>query len=224
MNTVIPVKSKITDEKVARYVTEKMVVDSSLERNLRIETIALPQGGMISSSDVGAFLAFTAQSIQTKNAIEVGTFTGYTALKVASILPADGKLICCDINTEWTAIGRKYWSQAKVDQKIDLKIAPAQDTLNQLLKDGKGNTFDFAFIDADKKGYETCYELCLKLLRAGGIIVLDNMLWDGEVANPQTTEENAIAVRSLSEKIAKDHRVTFSLLTVGDGLMLVRKK
>lgn len=224
MNTVIPVKSKITDEKVARYVTEKVTTESSLERNLRLDTLKLPQAGMISSSDVGSLLSFLAQSIQAAQALEVGTFTGYTALKIASALQPGGKLICCDISSEWTNIGRKYWTEAKLDQIIDLRLAPAQETLQQLINQGRSGAFDFAFIDADKKGYESYYELCLQLLRTGGIIVLDNMLWDGEVANPQSTNENAIAVRTLGEKIAKDHRVTFSLLTVGDGLMLVRKK
>ncbi|WP_413289755.1 O-methyltransferase [Bdellovibrio sp. HCB337] len=218
------VKSPITAEKVARYVAEKIVVESGLERRLRQETSKLPSGGMISSSDVGAFLALTAQSIGTRKAIEIGTFTGYTALKVAGILPEGGKLICCDISDEWTSIGRKFWKEANLTQKIDLRLAPALDTLQSLLKEEGPGSYDFAFIDADKVGYDAYYETCLKLLRPGGIIILDNMLWSGRVADPSEQDPNTVALRALNEKISKDERVNSCLLTVGDGLMMTRKK
>ena len=216
-------KSTITAENVARYVVEKIVLESTIEKSLREETARLPQAGMISSSDVGAFLALMAQSVNTKKAIEVGTFTGYTALKVASVLPEGGKLICCDISTEWTDIGKKFWQEAKVAEKIDLKIAPALGTLNDLLKNGGENSFDFAFIDADKTGYDSYYEVCLKLIRPGGIIILDNMLWDGAVADLSVQDANTNALRNLNLKISADKRVNSCLLTVGDGLMLARK-
>jgi predicted O-methyltransferase YrrM len=224
MSNQFPVKSSITNEKVARYVVEKVIVDSALERALRTETMTLPHGGMISSSDVGALLAFLAQSIQTRMAIEVGTFTGYTALKIASILPAGGRLICCDINAEWTRIGQRFWQEARLTDKIDLRLAPAADTLNALLNEGAAGTFDFAFIDADKVGYENYYELCLNLIRPGGIIVLDNMLWDGTVAEPNEKDETTVILRALNQKISRDSRISAVLLTVGDGLMLARKK
>ena len=224
MTTPLPMKSKITSENVARYVVEKIVLDSELELRLRVETRKLPSGGMISGSDVGSLLAILVQTAQTKKAIEIGTFTGYTALKVAQALPADGLLICCDISTEWTDIGRRYWSEAHVDKKIDLRIAPALQTLNGLIEKGQTGTFDFAFIDADKTGYDSYYEACLGLLRPGGLIVLDNMLWDGAVADNSVQDPTTNAIRDLNKKISTDSRVDACLMTVGDGLMLARKK
>lgn len=224
MSNDLVVKSSITVEKVARYVAEKITVESPLENKLRQETRKLPSGGMISSSDVGAFLGILAQTAQTKKALEIGTFTGYTALKIASALPEGGKLICCDISDEWTSIGKPFWKEAGLSNKIDLRLAPALDTLNGLINDGQSGTFDFAFIDADKKGYDGYYEACLKLLRPGGVIVLDNMLWDGAVADQSVQDETTNAIRALNNKISKDVRVNSCLLTVGDGLMLAYKK
>lgn len=218
------VKSSITAEKVARYVVEKIVVESDIEKRLRQATTHLPNGGMISSSDVGALLALLAQSVLAKNAIEVGTFTGYTALKVAAVLPAGGKIVCCDINEDWTSIGKDFWTEAKVADRIDLRLAPANETLNSLLAVQGPHSFDFAFIDADKTGYDAYYETCLKLIRPGGLIVLDNMLWGGAVADTEVQDATTQAIRKLNEKISKDSRVDACLLTVGDGLMLARKK
>lgn len=224
MNTHLPMKSSITSEKIARYVVEKIVVDSELERKLRLETLQLSSGGMISGSDVGALLAILARSVQCQKAIEIGTFTGYTALKVALAIPQNGKLVCCDISSEWTDIGRRYWKQAQVDHKIDLRIAPALTTLYGLIEAGEKNSYDFAFIDADKIGYDSYYEACLQLIRPGGLIVLDNMLWDGAVVDPLIQDASTVALRDLNEKISQDSRVDSCLLTVGDGLMLVNKK
>jgi predicted O-methyltransferase YrrM len=217
-------KSSITAEPVARYVVEKITTDSELETRLRHETSKLPQAGMISGADVGALLAILAQSVQAKKAIEIGTFTGYTALKVASALPEGGKLVCCDISSEWTDIGRKYWTEAEVSRKIDLRIAPALQTLDALISEFGTGSFDFAFIDADKTGYDAYYEACLKLLRPGGLIALDNMLWHGDVANASAQDETTVAIRRLNEKISRDSRVSSCLITIGDGVMLVRKK
>ncbi len=224
MTASLPIKSSITAEPVARYVVEKIVRDSELEGRLRQETRKMSSGGMISSSDVGALLAILVQSVSGKKALEIGTFTGYTALKMASALPADGRLICCDTSADWTNIGRKYWDEADVASKIELKIAPALQTLNALIANGEQATFDFAFIDADKMGYDAYYEACLKLLRPGGLVVLDNMLWDGDVADLQVQDETTKALRHLNEKISNDSRVSSVLMTVGDGLMLARKK
>ncbi|AZZ36193.1 SAM-dependent methyltransferase [Bdellovibrio sp. qaytius] len=218
----LKVKSKITNEQVARYVVEKIVIESDIEAQLRKDTTHLSQGGMISSSDVGSFLNIMAQTLNTKKAIEVGTFTGYTALKIAQALPEGGKVICCDISTEWTDMGKKYWQAANVEKKIDLRIAPALETLASL--NSEAGTFDFAFIDADKLNYKHYYEACLKLLRPGGVIVLDNMLWSGAVSDNSIQDETTVALRELNLKISQDTRVTSCLLTVGDGLMMVRKK
>ncbi len=224
MSKDLVVKSSITSEIVARYVAEKIVVESDLENRLRKETAKLPNGGMISSSDVGAFLALQAESVMTRKAIEIGTFTGYTALKVAAVLPAGGELYCCDISEEWANIGKKFWDEARVTEKIKLRIAPADETLKILMAEYGANSFDFAFIDADKTGYDSYYEACLKLIRPGGLIILDNMLWSGTVADPSVQDPTTNALRALNEKISKDSRVNSCLLTVGDGLMLARKK
>lgn len=224
MSKDLVVKSSITVEKVARYVAEKITTESELESKLRKETSKLQSGGMISSSDVGAFLGILAQAVNTKKALEIGTFTGYTAMKVAAVLPESGKLICCDVSEEWTNIGKKFWDEAKLSKKIDLRLAPAIETLNGLISDGQAGSFDFAFIDADKKGYDGYYEACLKLLRPGGLIVLDNMLWDGAVADPSVQDDTTKAIRAMNEKVSRDPRVNSCLLTVGDGLMLAYKK
>lgn len=218
----LKVKSTITNEQVARYVVEKITTESDIEAQLRKDTTRLSQGGMISSSDVGSFLQTIALTVNAKKAIEVGTFTGYTALKIAQALPADGKIICCDISTEWTDMGKKYWQAAGVEKKIDLRIAPAMETLNSL--NSQAGTFDFAFIDADKLNYHNYFEACLKLLRPGGVIILDNMLWSGDVADNSVQDETTVALRNLNLKISQDTRVDSCLLTVGDGLMFVRKK
>lgn len=223
MSQPIPVKSSITQENVARYVNEKITIESEIEHALRLETLKLSNHGMISSSDVGALLALLAQSVNAKHAIEVGTFTGYTALKVAQVLPKDGKLLCCDISADYAAIGIPFWKTAGVESRIDLQIAPAQQTLENLLTLDLAGKFDFAFIDADKTGYDSYYELCLKLLRRGGLIVLDNMLWSGKVADDSANDESTMALKNLNLKISKDKRVNACLLTVGDGLMLARK-
>ncbi len=223
MNTPLPMKSRITAENVSRYVVEQIVKDSELENKLRRETHALPNGGMISGSDVGALLGILAKTLNAKKAIEVGTFTGYTAFKIASSLPPDGKLICCDINAEWTAIGKKYWQEAGIHNRIDLRLAPALETLNALVADRMSGKFDFAFIDADKTSYDSYYEVCLQLLRPGGLIVLDNMLWSGAVTDPAANDESTTALKNLNLKVSKDPRVRSVLLTVGDGLMLAYK-
>jgi predicted O-methyltransferase YrrM len=220
MNT----KSPITDENVALYVTNKVTQDSSLESRLRAETMRLPNGGMISPSDVGALLALFVKILNGRNLLEVGTFTGYTALKMAQALPAGGRLICCDVNEEWTAMGRKFWKEAGVADKVDLRLAPALETLQALLKEGQQGRFDFAFIDADKTGYGAYYEACLELIRPGGMIVLDNMLRGGRVADFSNKDESVVYLRQLNADISKDTRVEIALLTVGDGLMVVRKK
>jgi predicted O-methyltransferase YrrM len=198
--------------------------ESEVARRLRAETATLPQARMQIGPDQAACLALLARSIGARQCLEIGTFTGYSALAVAAALPADGKLICCDISEEWTAMGRKYWAEAGVAARIDLRLAPALDTLSDLLAHGHGDQFDFAFIDADKAGYDSYYEACLTLVRVGGLIVLDNMLWSGRVADPLQHDADTDAIRALNAKIHADSRVEATLLTVGDGVMLVRKR
>ena len=210
--------------KVERYVSEDITRETPVQKRLRAETARLPQGGMQIGADQGALFALLARSIGARMAVEVGTFTGYSALAVATALPPDGKLVCCDVSEEWTAIARRYWKEAGVAARIDLRIAPAQKTLAALQVEHGEGSFDFAFIDADKAGYDAYYEACLILLRSGGLIALDNMLWSGKVADPKIHDADTDALRALNAKIRDDARVESCLLTVGDGVMLARKR
>ena len=193
--------------------------ETAVQRALRAETRKLPMAGMQIGPDQGALLQVLVRILGAKRCIEVGTFTGYSALAVALALPRDGKLVCCDVSEEWTAIGRRYWKRAGVERKIDLRLGPALDTLKAL----KGR-FDFAFIDADKPNYWKYYERCLALLRKGGLIAVDNTLWGGSVINPQKQSESTVALREFNRRVAKDRRVDIALLTIGDGLTLAVKK
>jgi len=209
---------------VEQYVSTEITRESPLQRRLREETAALPMGLMQISADQGALFALLVRTLGARRAIEVGTFTGYSALAVAGALPADGKLVCCDISDEWTRVGRRYWDEAGVSARIDLRLGPALATLDALLQDGGANAYDFAFIDADKPNYDAYYEACLKLVRAGGLIALDNMLWGGKVAEPDVHDKDTDALRALNAKVRDDKRVDACLLTVGDGIMLARKR
>jgi predicted O-methyltransferase YrrM len=210
--------------KVERYVTEEITRETPLQKRLRAETARLPQGGMQIGADQGALLALLVGSIGARMALEIGTFTGYSALAVATALPPGGKLVCCDISEEWTAVARRYWKEAGVADKIDLRLAPALQTLAGLERELGAGSFDFAFVDADKTAYDAYYESCLELLRPGGLVAFDNMLWSGNVANPKVRDADTAALRALNAKIRDDTRVESCLLTVGDGVMLVRKR
>ena len=174
--------------------------------------------------DQGQFMQLLVQLLHAKKTLEVGVFTGYSALWVAMGLPDDGRMIACDISEEYTAVAKRYWKQAGVDQKIDLRLRSARDTLDELVKTGEAGTFDFAFIDADKTNYENYYERALQLLRVGGLIAIDNTIWSGRVADPKEQETDTVAIRRLNEKVFRDERVTLSMLTVGDGLTLAMKR
>ena len=218
------VSRSLVPEAVERYVAVEISRETPLQRRLREETSRLPEAGMQIGADQGALLAMLVRSMGARRAIEIGTFTGYSALAVASALAADGMLVCCDISEEWTSVARRYWQKAGVADRIELKLAPATETLTALIRDGGAGTFDFAFIDADKTNYDAYYESCLTLLRAGGLIALDNMLWSGRVADPQVHDADTDALRVLNAKIRDDARVDACLLTVGDGVMLAQKR
>lgn len=218
------IKRFVMSEAVEPYVNTVIHRETPVQQRLRAETEALPEAGMQIGPDQGAFLALLVRLIGGKRTLEIGTFTGYSALAVASALPADGKLIACDVSEAWTAIAKRYWAEAGVANRIDLRIAPAKDTLGALLKDGGADSFDFAFIDADKPGYDAYYEACLKLVRRGGLIAIDNVLWSGKVADPENHEADTEALRKLNLKIRDDARVDACLVTIGDGVMLVRRK
>ncbi|MFO0545804.1 MAG: O-methyltransferase, partial [Pseudanabaena sp.] len=171
----------------------------------------------------GQLMALLIQLIGAKKTLEVGVFTGYSSLSVALALPEDGKVIACDVSEEYTSIARRYWEKAEVTHKIDLHIAPAIQTLDRLLTEGQANTFDFAFIDADKENYDGYYERSLQLVRQGGLIAIDNVLWSGRVIDPEFQDADTLAIRALNEKLHQDERISLSLLPVSDGLTLALK-
>lgn len=189
----------------------------------REETAKHPHAGMQIGPDQGAVMALLAQLIGAKRYLEIGTFTGYSALAVALALPADGTIVCCDVSKEYTDLARAFWQEAGVATKIDLRLGPAVATLDRMIAEGEP-PFDFAFIDADKPGYDAYYERALKLVRKGGLIALDNMLWSGNVANPEIMDVNTAAIRALNQKIHDDPRVDMAMLALGDGVMLARKR
>ena len=219
----MPLRS-LFPEAVENYVSAVVTRETDLQRRLRKETSTMSGAGMQIGADQGALLALLVRLIGAKRALEIGTYTGYSALAVAMALPSDGKLVCCDINDEWTQVARRYWHEADLADRIELRLAPATDTLRQLLRDPGRGTFDFAFIDADKEGYDGYYETCLELLRAGGLMAFDNTLWSGRVADPSEKDNDTVALRKLNAKVRDDPRVDACLLTVGDGVLLARKK
>jgi caffeoyl-CoA O-methyltransferase len=191
---------------------------------LRQETMEHPMSRMQIAPEQGQFMQLLAELIGARRALEIGVFTGYSAACVAMVLPADGKLVACDVSEEWTSIGRRYWKELGVDDKVELHLRPALETLDELSNNGANGSFDFAFIDADKTNYDAYYERALLLLRQGGLVAIDNTLWSGDVANPSNQEPDTVAIRTLNEKVRADERVTMSLVPIGDGLMLARKR
>lgn len=212
---------------IVRYLADANPTEHPALARCRAETATLPMARMQISPEQGAFMQVIARMLNAKRAFEVGVFTGYSALATALTMKelhgAGARLLACDVNEEWTTRARDYWRQANVDDVIDLKLAPASETLDQRLAAGEDGAYDMGFIDADKTGYDSYYEACLMLLRPGGLIALDNMLWSGAVADPLEQGPNTIALRALNAKIAADPRVECCLLTVGDGVMLARK-
>lgn len=212
------------DSQVAEYLQAVSVRDDAVLRRLREETALLPQGGMQISPEQGQLMALLVRLMGARKALEVGTFTGYSSLSVARALPPDGQLVACDVSHEWTSVARRYWQEAGVADRIDLRIAPATETLDGLLATGGRGTFDFAFIDADKPGYDAYYERCLELVRPGGLIAIDNVLWSGKVADPNENDADTVALRVLNTKIHADARVDLSMLPMADGLTLALKR
>ena len=209
---------------VERYVTDTMARDTEVERALREGTARLPNAGMQIGRDQAALFTLLVRAIGARRAVEVGTFTGMSALAVARGLPADGLLIACDVSREWTDIARRHWQAAGVAARIELRLAPATDTL-QALVDEQPGSFDFAFIDADKSNYPLYYELCLTLLRPGGLLALDNMLWSGKVTHaPALMDDETRTLHELNLHIRADERVDAALLSVGGGVQLLRKR
>ncbi len=206
------------------YLVEHGVREPDILRRLREETADLPQHDMQIAPEQGALMALLVGLIGARRCIELGTFTGYSSLAVALALPADGEIVCCDISEEWTSVARRYWSEAGVADRVDLRLGPALETLDDLIAGGASGTFDFAFIDASKREYPDYHERILRLLRQGGLAVYDNVLWDGDVIDESKTDPDTVGVRRLNDRLLADERVSISMIPVADGLTLVQKR
>ena len=211
------------EDNIYQYLLSVSIREPEVLKKLREETAQHPRSIMQISPEQGQFMALLVQLIGAKKTLEIGVYTGYSSLVVALALPPEGKMVACDISEEYTSIANYYWEEAGVADKIDLRIAPAIETLDRLLAEGEADTFDFAFIDADKSNYDNYYEQALKLVRPGGLIAIDNVLWFGQVADSQVQDNRTKKIRALNEKIHQDERVSISLIPIGDGLTLARK-
>ena len=209
---------------IYQYMNDVSLREAPVLRALREETAALTQRSMQIAPEQGQFMALLVRLLRARRCLEIGVFTGYSSLATALALPADGRIVACDVSEEWTAIARRYWEQGGVAHKIDLHIAPATSTLDALLQTGQSGTFDLAFIDADKTNYLAYYERTLQLLRPGGLVLIDNTLWSGRVADPAVNDPDTVALRELNTALLRDERVDLSLLPVGDGLTLALKR
>ena len=212
------------DTALWEYMRSVTLREPEILRRLREETVDLPSSSCQISAEQGQFMALLMHLIGARRTIEIGVYTGYSALVVAQALPDDGRIIACDINEEWTAIARRYWREAGVDRKIDLRIGRALNTLDDLIANGEGGRFDFIFIDADKTNYKNYYERALVLVRPGGLIAVDNVLWYGRVIDPAFDDPDTRAIRAFNAQLKGDDRVWLSMLPVRDGLTLACKK
>ncbi len=213
----------LTDE-LYDYLLDVSLREHDLLRQLREETASHPHAVMQISPEQGQFMALLARLIGARRTLEIGVFTGYSSLAVALVLPPGGRIVACDINDEYTSVARRYWREAGVAHKIDLRLGPAMETLDALIEDGRQATFDMAFIDADKTEYDAYYEHALTLIRQGGLIAIDNVLWSGTVADPGDSDPEVMALRELNIKLRDDERVHLSMLPLGDGLTLAMKR
>jgi len=209
---------------ILSYLRSVSVREHPVMRRLREDTANHPRANFQIPPEHAQFMSWLIQLIGAKRTIEIGVFTGYSSLAVALALPPDGKIIACDIDAEYTAVARRCWKEAGVEEKIELHLRPAILTLRELLEQGRRSAFDFAFIDADKTNYENYYECCLELLRPGGVIMVDNVLWSGRVTDASDQTPDTVALRSFNEKLARDERISLSMLPLGDGVTLARKR
>ncbi|MBI4747646.1 MAG: class I SAM-dependent methyltransferase [Acidobacteria bacterium] len=216
--------SAFVQNDIHNYILSVTLREPELLQRLREETASHPMSRMQIAPEQGQFMALLVQMLGAKKTLEIGVFTGYSSLSVALALPPDGKIVACDVSEDWTNVARRYWKEAGVEHKIDLHLAPAVETLSQLLADGEAGTFDFAFLDADKDNYDTYYELLLPLLRPGGAIAIDNVLWSGRVLDPEVNDADTVALKELNQKLHHDERISLSMLPVADGLTLAVKR
>ena len=211
-------------EDLAQYIRSVTLREPEILKKLREETSKLPNAMMQIGPEQGQFMGMLIRLLGAKLTLEVGVFTGYSSTVVALALPDDGRIVACDVSEEYTSMARRYWRKAGVEHKVGLRLAPAVESLDALLADGKSGAFDFAFIDADKENYDRYYERALKLLRPGGLIAIDNVLWHGKVLDQSVQDADTRAIRALNEKLHRDERVLVSLLPIGDGLTLACKR
>lgn len=212
------------DPALRDYLQRVSLRETDVMRRLRAETAKMEWAMMQISPEQGQLMALLAELLGVRKALEIGTFTGYSALAVARALPADGRLVACDMSKEWTDVARRYWQEAGVEGRIELRLGAALETLDGLIAEGQAGTFDMAFIDADKSNYDAYYERALALLRTGGLVLIDNVLWDGNVIDPDKNDADTQAIRALNDKIHADRRVTATMVPIGDGLTLARKR
>ncbi len=217
-------RSFLIPDALATYIDQNWRREPEVLADLRAETAQMETAGMQIAADQGQFMGSLVKMIEAKNCLEIGVFTGYSSTVVAMSLPVDGTIIACDVSEEFTAVARRYWERAGVAHKIDLRLGPAVETLDGLLADGKASTFDFAFIDADKPNYLEYYERVLTLLRVGGVVAIDNVLWDGKVAEEGEQDENTMAIRQVNAQLHFDERIDLCLIPIGDGVTLARKR
>jgi predicted O-methyltransferase YrrM len=210
------------DETLNRYLVEVGVREHPVLADLRRQTAELPNAGMQIAPEEGALLALLVRVLSARRILEIGTFTGYSSTAMALAQPDGGRITCCDVSREWTDIARRAWADAGVDDHIDLRLGPAVATLDELLGAGEAGSYDLAFIDADKASYDDYYERCLQLVRSGGLIAIDNVLWSGRVADPAADDADTNAIRNLNAKIAADERVEIAMVPIADGVILAR--
>jgi len=212
------------NDDLLKYIEQVTLREPEILRRLREETSRHPYASMQISAEQGQFMALLTHLLSARRTLEIGVFTGYSSLSVALALPDDGRIIACDISDEWTSIARRYWREAGVERKIDLRVGPALKTLDDLIAQGQGGRFDFAFIDADKSNYANYYDRALVLVRPGGLIAVDNVLWDGKVIDPKVNDADTRAIRAFNESLHHDDRVWLAMLPIRDGLTLACKK
>ena len=217
-------RSIVLDDTLYAYLISVSLREADVLRRLREETAKIPQHNMQIAPEQGQFMALLVELISARRCLEVGTFTGYSSLAVALALPPDGRLIACDISEEFTDRAKPFWKEAGVAEKIDLRLGPALDTLDALLEGGEAGTFDFAFIDADKVNYQGYFQRAFELIRPGGLIAVDNVLWKGAVADPARNDEDTEAIRAFNDQLSDDPRISLSLVPIADGLTLARKR
>lgn len=214
-NKTLPV-----NDRLLAYIVESAVEESDVARRLREETMKLAMSRMLIAPEQGAFMAFMAGLVNAKRYLEIGVFTGYSMLSVMQGMGEDASAVACDISEAWTGIARRYWKEAGIDEKIELRLGRAEKTLPGL----EEGSFDLAFIDADKENYDLYYEACLRLLRPGGLLMIDNIFWGGAVADKKANDEETLAIRALNKKMMEDVRIKASIVPIGDGLMLAKKR